>query len=331
MQRLPLRAHARGRRRRYPRVDGEEPVLLPRGRRGRGRCPPRRAARSSASSQRALVGGAHLGRDRVAQHVRDVAQAGRAADHRPVEEAGAVAVRDVDEEVAHVRVAVHERARARVPQRRRCRRCARGRCRRGGGTPRAAGRRECRRPSARTSPRRRPPPVPFGASQARSPSSSKRGDSQNRACSAASCSTMSRARARDVVVRRVREPAPGRDEVFEHHHVAVAVGVGEPHVRDAHRDLGREVAVEARLGDAHADRRDELALALVERRQLHEHGRRHARVAASAQRGRGPSCPSSGRAARRRSTSRPSAVANHSGVRSATSSGSTGVRLRAPD
>ena len=70
----------------------------------------------------ALVRAADLGGDRVAEHVRDIAQPGRPRDHRPVEEAGALAV---DEEVAEVRVAVHERARSLAVQRARCRASAR--------------------------------------------------------------------------------------------------------------------------------------------------------------------------------------------------------------
>jgi hypothetical protein len=83
---------------------------------------------------------------------------------------------------------------------------------------------------------------------------------------------------RDVVVLRVRKPASTGDEVLEHHHVPVALGVGgrEPDLRDPYRYLGRKVAVEARLGHAHPDGRDELALALVEGGQLHEHGRGNA-------------------------------------------------------
>ena len=55
---------------------------------------------------------AELGGRRVREHVGDVADTGGVGDHRPVEKAGAVAVRRIDEEVAEMRIAVHERARA---------------------------------------------------------------------------------------------------------------------------------------------------------------------------------------------------------------------------
>ena len=61
-----------------------------------------------------LVRAPDLGRDRVAEHVRDVADAGGTGDHRPVEKARALAV---DEEVPEMRVAVHERALADAVQR----------------------------------------------------------------------------------------------------------------------------------------------------------------------------------------------------------------------
>ncbi len=78
--------------------------------------------------------------------------------------------------------------------------------------------------------------------------------------------------ARDVGVVRGGEPAPGCREVFEHHHVAATVGAGEPRARHPHRDLAREVAVEAGLGDTHAGLFHKGALLLVERGELHEHG-----------------------------------------------------------
>ncbi len=84
-----------------------------------------RAARNSARAMPARRSPRTAAGHRVAQHVGDIAQAGRAADHGPVEKAGPIAaVADsrvddcrIDEQVAHVRVAVDEGARPRVPQR----------------------------------------------------------------------------------------------------------------------------------------------------------------------------------------------------------------------
>jgi NADPH-dependent curcumin reductase CurA len=81
------------------------------------------------------------------------------------------------------------------------------------------------------------------------------------------------------------EAATRSDEVFEHHHIAVVVGIGEPHSRHAHRNLAGEVAVEARFGDTHAHRRHERALPVVERRQLHEDAGRNAGFAAQPEAG----------------------------------------------
>ena len=100
---------------------------------------------------------------------------------------------------------------------------------------------------------------------------------------------MSRATRRDVVVGRTRKPASGRDQVLEHHDVLIAVGLGEPHAWRPHRELRGEVAVEARLGDAHARHVDQLALLFAEGRELHEHARRHARVTLECD-----ACPSGG-------------------------------------
>ena len=57
----------------------------------------------------ALDSGAHVGAHRVAQHIRHVAHARRAAHDRPVQETGTAATANVDEEVADVRIAVDQR------------------------------------------------------------------------------------------------------------------------------------------------------------------------------------------------------------------------------
>ena len=86
-----------------------------------------------------------------------------------------------------------------------------------------------------------------------------------------------------VVVVGSREPASRRLEVFEQHHVsAVVVELGVQHRGDAHRHVGRDVAVEARLGRSEARERDEVPLLLVERGQLHEQARRAFAVAPAA-------------------------------------------------
>ena len=77
----------------------------------------------------------------------------------------------------------------------------------------------------------------------------------------------------DVIVGRTGKPAPGRDEILEHHHVVIAVGLRVPDARHPYRDLAREVAVEARFRDAHARHVDERTLLLAEGWELHEHGR----------------------------------------------------------
>ena len=82
---------------------------------------------------------------------------------------------------------------------------------------------------------------------------------------------------RNVVVGRLREPASGRFEILEHHHVPVALGLRVPNARYADGNFVREVAVEARFGHAHPGGGDELALAFVERRELDEDRCRHAR------------------------------------------------------
>jgi hypothetical protein len=69
-------------------------------------------------------------------------------------------------------------------------------------------------------------PVPRVESHARSPSAANRGEFQYGACNMPSCSTMSCARDEIVGVSGVRKPAAGRFKVFEHHHVAIVVGVG---------------------------------------------------------------------------------------------------------
>ena len=104
-------------------------------------------------------------------------------------------------------------------------RALRRRTRRAVGSRRAAGRRRRRRPCCTNFAPPSPRPVAFGAIHARSPPASKRGDSQYRACSAASCSTMSRARNSMSASSWRREAAARRLEVFEHHHVAVVVRV----------------------------------------------------------------------------------------------------------
>src|SRR5436190_12214197 len=106
---LPAGAHRRGARRATPAVDREQAVLLPR------EISVERDAvfgqdLAVARDQRALVRAPEVGRRRRGEHVRDVADAGRAAHDRPVEEAGARRILAVDEEVAEVRVAVDERA-----------------------------------------------------------------------------------------------------------------------------------------------------------------------------------------------------------------------------
>ena len=205
----------------HPRVHGEQAVLLP----------PVVAVEADelavARDERPLLGRAHLGRDRVAQDVRDIAHARRAAEHRPVEEPGAVvppspgstnrlprcgspctSVRGPEFHSCTI-----SRLRARYMSAMRWN---------------ASGSWSPRLSTAICTNFAPPPasPVPRLASHARSPSASKRGDCQYCACNAAELlDDVVRAR-RDVGVGRVREPAAGRLEVFEHHHVAVAVGVG---------------------------------------------------------------------------------------------------------
>ena len=139
-----------------------------------------RAARSSARSASRSCARAHVGRDRVAR-----ARTRRRAcpGARPITAQSRKPVRSpfaVDEQVAEVRVAVHERALAlAVHSAHDVVASARGRARRARRKPvgQAVGERR-RRPSARTSRRRRRSPVACGASHARSPSGAKRGDSQ---------------------------------------------------------------------------------------------------------------------------------------------------------
>ena len=83
----------------------------------------------------------------------------------------------------------------------------------------------------------------------------------------------------DVGVVRAGKSTAGRHEILEHHDVAAAIGLGEPHARHSDAHLAREVTVEPRLGDAHPGVVDERTLLLVERRQLHEHARRHVGLA----------------------------------------------------
>ena len=80
------------------------------------------------------------------------------------------------------------------------------------------------------------------------------------------------------------EPGLGVDQVLEHHHVAGALHRGVPHVRNPNRHAGGDVAIEASLGDAEADRVDKAALTFVERGELHEHRSRLALVALVAHR-----------------------------------------------
>lgn len=78
---------------------------------------------------------------------------------------------------------------------------------------------------------------------------------------------------RDVGVARTRERAPRRAEVLEDHDVAaLGVEVRVPRARHAHRHVGRELAVEARLRESEASLVDETALACVERCELDEDG-----------------------------------------------------------
>src|SRR5688572_22062346 len=73
---LPLAAHCERRGGGEPGVDGEQPVLLPGG--AGGEVDAVRSERAAVAVEpRLLVRAAQLGRDGVAEHVGDVAQAGR--------------------------------------------------------------------------------------------------------------------------------------------------------------------------------------------------------------------------------------------------------------
>ena len=76
---------------------------------------------------------------------------------------------------------------------------------------------------------------------------------------------------RDVGVVRTREPASTRNQILENHHVALTVGLREPHTGHADGDLARQVAIEPCFCDAHAGLVDERPLLLVEGRELDEH------------------------------------------------------------
>ena len=231
VQRLPLRAHARGRRRRHPRVDGEQPVLLPRDVGVEVDARARRATRSSARRSARSSARADLGRDRVAQ-ARTRRRAARASDRSSPSRGSRCGRRSAvsTKRLPRCGIAVHERARTRVPQRARCRRCGRGRCRRGGGTPSGSW-----SPSVvdrhlherRAAARRRPCP---SARATRGRRRRRSGATPRTARAARPAARRCRGRAHAMSSSlRVREAAPDGDEVFEHHHVAVvAVGVGEP-------------------------------------------------------------------------------------------------------
>ncbi len=189
--RLPLRAHADGGRRRHPGVQTEQSVLLPRvldresDRRARASSSQYRATRSRSCVRRTSVG--------IELHSTYATSRmpGRAADHRPVEESGAVVA--VDEEVAEVRVAVDERALALAVQRQDVARALRGRTRRAVGSRRAAGRRGCRRHLHERRAAVAADRSPCGASHARSPSGFEAiGLPSTARAARASCSTMSR-------------------------------------------------------------------------------------------------------------------------------------------
>ena len=169
----------------------------------------RRAARSSARAMHAR----RRARSSVGIELHSTyatsRSAGRPADHRPVEEAGARRRRRRRRRGcrgADRRARACTRPRGSTAQR--CRRCARRRCRRGDGTPRAAGRPRlstaiCTNvapPSPRRRALRRDPREVAAGLEARATPSTAR-------AARASCSTMSAMRGCDVVVLRVREAA----------------------------------------------------------------------------------------------------------------------------
>ena len=124
---------------------------------------------------------------------------------------------------------------------------------------------------------------------------------------------------------------PRRLEVFEHHHVAVAVGVGEPRARDAHR------APRTRGRGRSAPRRRPCRPTSRTRVGVSSNGASftntvagHAGLARAARTARGPVVPECRSSSSALSTSRSNAYEKKSGVRSSTSSGSTGATLRTP-
>ena len=124
-----------------------------------------------------------------------------------------------------------------------------------------------------------PPRAPRSASHSRSRPGAKRSESQYRVQRGELFDDVAGAR-RDVGIVGTREPATARDQILQHHHVVVAVGLGVPDARHAYIDVVRDLAVEARFGDAHAGLVDERALLFVEGRKLHEDARRESRLAA---------------------------------------------------
>ena len=258
----------------------EEPVLVPCCV-GIERDTRRRETLAVALDDPALDRFPQRDRDRVAHHVGDVAHPGCLADHRPVEEAGAVTA-NVDEEVPDVRVAVHQRARALAKQLhdvvRACQEDARDRVEvLVHLVAEHVDRSWDERSAAADAHTAFCDPLEVAARREALRLPERRVQDRELLDDVARPSL-------DVGVVGTGEPAPARDEILEHHDVLVTVGLGEPDSRYAHGDLAREVAVEARLRDAHARPIDERTLLLAERRKLHEHARRNPGLAAGARR-----------------------------------------------